>query len=110
MWEDPGFDPYLTWLGIDPEDQPAHHYRLLGIRPFESDSNVIANAARRRMGQVKRFEAVEHRELSHRILKEIAAARNCLLAPDSKADYDRILKARLGEQAATWTAAPQAGA
>ena len=25
------FDPYHRWLGIPPEEQPADHYRLLGI-------------------------------------------------------------------------------
>ena len=25
------FDPYHKWLGIPPEDQPPHHYRLLGV-------------------------------------------------------------------------------
>src|SRR4051794_28200750 len=48
------FDPYYVWLGIPPEDQPPNHYRLLGINDFESDPNVIANAADRQMSHVKR--------------------------------------------------------
>ena len=28
------FDPYESWLGIPPEDQPPNHYRLLGLKPF----------------------------------------------------------------------------
>ena len=35
------FDPYYRWLGIPPEEQPAHHYRLLGLTLFESDRAVI---------------------------------------------------------------------
>ena len=46
---DKSFDPYLKWLGIPPKDQPAHHYRLLGIEAFESDPEVISNAADQRM-------------------------------------------------------------
>src|SRR5437016_4429115 len=38
------FDAYRKWLGIPPEDQPPHHYRLLGIAPFEDDPDVIQNA------------------------------------------------------------------
>ena len=39
------FDPYYTWLGIPPKDQPPNHYRLLAIERFESNADVIANAA-----------------------------------------------------------------
>lgn len=42
-----GFDPYLKWLGIPPEHQPPNHYTLLGIPQFESDREVIQNAAYR---------------------------------------------------------------
>ncbi len=27
------FDPYYRWLSIPREEQPADHYRLLGIAP-----------------------------------------------------------------------------
>ena len=47
------FDPYHTWLGIPPEEQPADHYRLLGLRRFESNVEAIANAMDQRMqGQI----------------------------------------------------------
>mgnify|MGYP001446848472 CR=1 FL=1 len=38
------FDPYHKWLGIPPHDQPADHYRLLGIERFENDVDVISLA------------------------------------------------------------------
>ena len=47
------FDPYYTWLGIPPDDQPANHYRLLGVLEFENDANVIAVSADRQMVHVK---------------------------------------------------------
>ena len=103
------FDPYHAWLGIGPDDQPPHQYRLLGIQPFESDSHVIANAAQRQMTRVKSFQAGEHAELAQRILKEIAAARNRLLALKKKAEYDRQLRAELEQEAATSKRATQAG-
>ena len=43
------FDPYHKWLAIPPEEQPPNHYRLLGVSPFESDPDVIENAADQRM-------------------------------------------------------------
>ncbi len=40
------FDPYYKWLGIPPKDQPADHYRILGIEKLEIDPEVISLAAR----------------------------------------------------------------
>ena len=36
-----GFDPYHVWLGIPPEEQPPHHYRLLSVPLFEDNPDVI---------------------------------------------------------------------
>ena len=49
------FDPYYKWLAIPPEEQPPHHYRLLGVQRFESDPDVIATAADQRMGAPPHF-------------------------------------------------------
>lgn len=90
-----GFDPYHKWLGIPPEQRPIHHYRLLGLSLFESDADVIANAADQRMGHVRAFQAGRHAQASQRLLNEIAAARVCLLNPAKKAQYDRRLREEL---------------
>jgi hypothetical protein len=99
-----GFDPYRKWLGIPPRDQPPHHYRLLGVEPFETDPDVIANAADARMAQVKNFQGGKHSAASQRILNELAAAKVCLLNPEKKAAYDRLLR----QQVAAKTAPPAA--
>ena len=78
------FDPYRKWLGIPASDQPAHHYRLLGIDLFETDADVISNAADGRMAQLKNYAAGKHAADSQRILNEIAAAKICLLDPQKK--------------------------
>ena len=41
------FDPYYIWLGIPPEEQPPHHYRLLGVTLFEENFEVIEGAVNR---------------------------------------------------------------
>ena len=103
------FDPYRKWLGIPPEDQPPHHYRLLGIEPFESDPDVIVSAADGRMAQIKNFQIGKYSGLSQRILNEIAAAKICLLNPDKKQQYDRKLRPRLeAEREGLPTAVPPA--
>lgn len=100
------FDPYRKWLGIPPEEQPPHHYRLLGIPLFESDSEVIAHAADQRMAHVKTFAAGRHAALSQTILNELSAARVCLLNPQAKAVYDEHLRARFRSQPAPLAAVP----
>jgi hypothetical protein len=47
------FDPYHTWLGIAPHEQPANHYRLLGVPLFESDADIIQHGADQRMAYVR---------------------------------------------------------
>jgi len=93
--EEGKFDPYLKWLGIRPKDQPPHHYRLLGIDLFESDPDVISNAADARMLLVKTFQTGSNASLSQKILNEVAAAKVCLLSPQKKAEYDRRLREKL---------------
>ncbi|NQU26399.1 MAG: hypothetical protein HQ567_34370 [Candidatus Nealsonbacteria bacterium] len=92
------FDPYLKWLGIPPKHQPPNAYRLLGIELFESDGDVIANAADQRMAHLKNFAVGEHSNTSQKILNEIAAARVRLLNSEQKTKYDRVLREHLEEQ------------
>ncbi len=89
------FDPYRKWLGIRPQDQPPHHYRLLGLEIFEADEETIANAADQRMAYLKGFQSGRHLALSQKLLNEVAAARVCLLNPEKKALYDARLRENL---------------
>ena len=94
------FDPYYKWLGIRPEDQPPHHYRLLGIEPFETDVEVIEDATMQRMAHVRSYSLGPHSDLSQKILNELAAAKTCLLDQGKKAAYDAALRQRQAERAA----------
>lgn len=89
------FDPYRKWLGIPSKDQPPNHYRLLGIATFETDPDVIDNAATRQMAHIRTFKNSKHAALSQRILTELAAARLCLLTPEQKQTYDTWLRGQL---------------
>ncbi|HEX7377054.1 MAG TPA: PA14 domain-containing protein [Pirellulales bacterium] len=93
------FDPYRKWLGIPPEEQPPHHYRLLGVGTFEDDPDTIAIAADRQMAHLRTFQAGPHSALTQKLLNECAAARVCLLDLKRKAEYDRDLRARLAPRA-----------
>jgi hypothetical protein len=89
------FDAYYTWLGIPPAEQPANHYRLLGLQLFEASRDVIDNAADRQMVHVRTYQTGKHAALSQKILNEISAARLCLLDDHRRAAYDEQLRARL---------------
>jgi formylglycine-generating enzyme required for sulfatase activity len=89
------FDPYYRWLGIPPEEQPANHYRLLGIRLYEANADVIESAADRQMGHLRTFQTGPAGALSQKLLNEVAAARLCLLNPQKKAAYDAALREAL---------------
>ncbi len=91
------FDPYHKWLGIPRTEQPAHHYRLLGIPVFEEDPQVIEGAADRQMAFLRKFQSGEHAADAMKLLNEISRARLCLLKPDTKSAYDATLKAQLGD-------------
>lgn len=87
------------WLGIGPEEQPANHYRLLGIRLFEPNPEVIESAADRQMAHLRTFQQGKNAALSQRLLNEVSAARVCLLNPATKAAYDAKLRAAAGPAA-----------
>lgn len=95
------FDPYYKWLGILPKDQPANHYRLLGIERFEGDADVIEAAADQRMAHVRTYQTGQNSALSQKILNELSAAKLCLLDADKKADYDAKLRAELAAKQPT---------
>lgn len=91
----PEFDPYHKWLGIPPKDQPPNHYRLLGLDLFEPDLDVIEAAAFRQTAHVRTYQLGPHSDFSQKLLNEIAAAKVCLMDPQTRADYDEELRARL---------------
>ena len=101
------YDPYFKWLGIPKADQPPHAYRLLGIELFESDADVISNAADGRMAQIKSFQTGKFAAVSQKLLNELAGAKICLLNPQKKVEYDRRLRAHLQEKNAAASARAQ---
>lgn len=86
------FDPYYTWLGIPPDDQPANHYRLLGLVLFEGNQEVIEVSADRQMHHLRRFQSGKRGNLVQPILQKVSAAKLCLLDSEKKAKYDAELR------------------
>ena len=76
----PDFDPYHRWLGITPDEQPPTPHRLLGIAPDETDKETIRRAALQRNAFIRQFSIGEQGKIAERLLNEIAAARDVILA------------------------------
>jgi len=92
------FDPYYKWLAIPAEEQPPNHYRLLGVKLFEQDPDVIQAAADQRMAHLRTYQTGQYADWSQRLLNEVSAAKICLLNPEKKDDYDQQLR-EMGESA-----------
>ena len=92
------FDPYHKWLGIPSREQPADHYRLLGIERFEEDADVISLAGDQRMHFLRSFQNGERAKISQQLLNEVAAARVCLLDQAKKNEYDETLREKLADK------------
>jgi hypothetical protein len=89
------FDPYRKWLGIPPEEQPPHHYRLLGLELFEADPDVIVSAADSRLAFLQTLSKDKRADLAARIAVQIKEAQACLLDPAKKAFYDGQMQRRM---------------
>lgn len=94
------FDPYHKWLGIPPEEQPVHLYRLVGVAPFEPDREVIEGAIAQRLAFVESMQQGPHAALARELLAQLHAARSCLVDPVSRAIYDARLQRQLDAEQA----------
>jgi hypothetical protein len=95
------FDPYYTWLGIRPEEQPPTLYRLLGLPPFEDNLDAIENAADARMMLLRTLQTGRNAQAANRLLNEVSSARVRLLDPQKKAAYDQQLRGLESQPAET---------
>ena len=89
------FDPYYTWLGIPAAEQPPHHYRLLGLSPFESDLTAISHASDRQQSFLKLQTKGEQGLLAEQLIRAVKTAERCLLDPLQKVAYDGNLRVSL---------------
>ena len=84
-------DHYTEWLDIPPGERPPSHYVLLGLDLYESDTEIIRQAADTQMKRI-RPRCFKHPEKGTAILNEIAKARVCLIDQDRKNQYDHLLR------------------
>lgn len=90
------YDVYHQWLGIPADEQPPNFYRLLGLADFESDIEVIRNAAERQALHVRRLGRGEFTDIGQELLNEVAQAKLTLISNEKRAQYDRSLRESAG--------------
>ncbi len=95
--EPKAFDPYHKWLGIRGGGTPPNHFRLLGLELWESDEDVIRDTAARQINHLRSFRHGRHHEFYERLLDEMLTARDTLLKPELRAEYESRLKRELQE-------------
>lgn len=88
------FNAFHQWLGIPPEEQPPHFYRLLGVSLFEKDRAVIVAALDQRQLFLQKKLAGPQGDLAKPLLEQLQQARLCLLNRLTKAQYDKLLRER----------------
>ena len=94
------FDPYFEWLGIKGGGRTPDHYRLLGLKQFESDPELIARAADAALARVRRVRPGAQLAQWSRLLDHIGATKACLLDPRSRKAYDEGLSTPLSARPA----------
>lgn len=86
------WNPYSEWLAIPPSQTPPTHYRLLGVKEFETDADRIHRAALEQIARLRIHQTGEHVDVSQKLMNEVSLARVVLCDPVKKAEYDRQLR------------------
>jgi predicted aspartyl protease len=101
------FDPYQRWLGIPPQEQPPNYYRLLTLKPLETDLELIARTFDQLAAYLQVRSKGKNASHAQRLLDDVAVARACLLDPTAKAAYDSALSSGRSAAAAAEAVALQ---
>src|SRR5256885_4677556 len=76
-----------TWLGLEPDEWPPDHYRLLGLTLGEEDVSLIEQHVHQRLDTVRCYQML-HPEQATEAMNRLAQAFVCLSEPASKKQYD----------------------
>src|SRR5262245_4620437 len=82
------FDPYSQWLGIPENERPVSCVRLLGLSESKIDPQTIVFAAITQADRVRAHQSGPHAKTCRRLLKQIDLAKEALLNPSRRPEYD----------------------
>lgn len=102
------FDPYRDWLGVDASGGPPNLYRLLGLREFESEPPVIAEALDEQTAKLQSRLSGPGAAVAQQLLAQLQKARETLLHPERRQAYDAQLRGEPAPAAAPPATKPTA--
>lgn len=77
-------------LGLDARFWPPDHYTLLGLKPGESDSQIIEQRVHERMRQLRPYQ-LSYPDQTTEAMNRLAQAYGCLMDPVARKTYDDSL-------------------
>lgn len=100
---------YQEWLEIPEERLPPNHYAILGVDDFESDPQIIEDAAKSRGAYLHQIAAGPQRKIVQEMLGQVAIARRTLLNDQACSDYNLSLQNDSTEHGANVAVAASSG-
>lgn len=86
------FDPYLTWLGIPPNQRPVTHYDFLNLPEGEADAASIKKAIDLRRSFFTGQLSGEFGGAARMMLEKLEEISECMSDEKSKNAYDKMLR------------------
>jgi len=96
MMEHKPLTAYQMILGLSTDDTAPDHYQLLHLEHFENDEQAIRDSAITANAELLKWQNSEYYTDVHRLMDEVAVARDLLLDAKQKAKYDARLRRHLG--------------
>lgn len=87
------FDPYLTWLGISPQQRPVSHYDFLNLPEGESSQPAIQKSIDLRRSFFQSQLSGEYGGAARMMLEKLEEISDCMSDERAKKEYDKMLKA-----------------
>lgn len=78
------------------QSQIHNHYELLGLRPFETDAQLIESRVRETLRELRKYQVGPRAAFAERQMELVSAATACLSDPLRKRQYDDSLRVAYG--------------
>ena len=84
-------NPYLVFLELETAPKKPTYYELLAVEQDEQDESVISKGCEQALAKVRSFKPGSNARIWLAILDELALAKNTLIDPEERLQYDQKL-------------------